>query len=117
MTRSGWDPFTGLNRPAQGWQVDEAYLDDQGNFRIDQFNEIHGEQCDIGDVSSMAAIYDYSVKHFMRHIFPELDFLHYVGPVAVSCVSSLEANAVQRQIAMTEKKRRLGHESHSADSD
>lgn len=99
MTERQRDPFTGIDCRWQRARVDEDCLQKDGPFDVMQFNAVYGETCNIADVSSMAAIYGYTESYFRRWVLPELEFVRRAGPVPLSCVSSLMADASNKRAA------------------
>lgn len=102
------DPVTGLAMVRQAGMVPEEYLNDDGSFSLTAFNAATGEVCDIANVGSMAQVYDYAVDYFKRRLLPELDYVIRIGPVRLSCTSSLRADAAFRVPEARERRRAGG---------
>ena len=90
------DPVTGLAMIRQAGMVPEEFLNDDGSFGLAAFNAETGEVCDVANVTSMAWVYGYSESHFKKRVLPELDYVIRIGPVRLSCTSSLRADAAIR---------------------
>lgn len=108
MRNDDRDPFTGYKRSWQAARIDEEYLDRFGNIDRSALNWVIGESPDISAVSSMAAIYGYSVSHFRKRILPSLDFVIREKSLAFSYVSSLTAHAEILQAKTAQERREVG---------
>ncbi len=102
------DGLTGLQVQWQAARVDEAFLTFDGSFDVDAYNAAHGEQIDIANVNSMAAVYGYSTTYFKDRDLPSLGFVKREGPLRLSCVSSLQPDAVMRVTAARARQAEAG---------
>lgn len=110
MQDDGIDPFTGLKRARQAGRLDESFLDADGRFVVEAWNRVRGERIDIANPSSMAALYGVTESYLVRSIRPKLDFVRREGPLWLSCVSSLSADAAHRRAYAKERQRQAGRE-------
>ena len=106
------DPFTGRATMWQAARVDDQFLTLDGSFNVDAYNAATGEQIDVGNVNSMAAVYGLATSYFKAQVLPYLGFIKREGPLCLSCLSSLQADAGTRvtvaRTAQSEAGRQFG---------